>query len=938
MTRHTRKGRSARLSRAQASDLLAVLALVIVGLLLLAYATALPPAPVRFALDQAPDNVTLRGLYGIEQNAGGPFRWTKPDATLAIPVAAPGVYRVTLTLADSPVAPPQRPMTILVNGAAAGTFTLATAPRDYSVQYTLGARDWAGAGQQALQVQLRTPAFVPNGDPRALGAIITRAGVEPAAPERPDWLALLPSLLLLAGAYAALRYTGLRLRDAALVVGLVLAGYAVLAIWRRPAALVLAYQPVARPVWFLVVVLELAALPLLWRAVARARPATAGPEIDRFWSRQTWPLTPVALLALALRGYDYTRLSLWLDEGATVHFARKSWAVVLGLSGAYDLHPPLYYALTKLAAVALPLADAGRMVSVIAGTLTVVVVYALGVRLAGRGAGFLAALILAVSPMHIWHSQDARMYALTALLTGCSYLALVAYEQTADQPGRERFWWALAYCVATLLALYADYSAVYALVPQVALWVFIGWRHRRQAFALGLALVGVIVGYLPWLPQLLASVGQITGDQSTTQLRNDYLAATPGRVGDSLLSIVGLGGEIGAYAGSLPRAWEQWPAWHIPLVLVFGLAGVLGAVALARRGAAGPLAVAGLLGGAVVIAVLVSQASSGYADRTILAATLGWALLAGAGGAVLGGRGVAWLRAGSVAGIAVTVVVALVSLAAVWRGPAKPDYRGLVADVATVTSLGQPVFPVSDWLPDFIAAYQPQLAELTMVDSNAPINPGNAPGAWLAYVDDPWQPAHDAARKQLSALGYQRVLHKYYAGQLYLDYYLRPDVQIGAAMPFNGDFAPPGAGTASAAQGWQLPPDGVQLAPDQTGGRYLRLQNAGNGDQQAVFNAPITPGTPQLFVLDYTVQAPLVTGDFGVALTCIAANGARLDLPATEGAASVPHDGAWHAARTAALCPPNTATLRIALQNSGNGDVAFQQLRLWRAELAQPGR
>ena len=56
----------------------------------------------------------------------------------------------------------------------------------------------------------------------------------------------------------------------------------------------------------------------------------------------------VILLAAALRMHRSGDLSLWLDEGLTVHFARLSWSFVLGLDGVYVQNPPLFYVLTKL--------------------------------------------------------------------------------------------------------------------------------------------------------------------------------------------------------------------------------------------------------------------------------------------------------------------------------------------------------------------------------------------------------------------------------------------------------------------------------------------------------------------------------------------------------------------------------------------------------------
>ena len=69
----------------------------------------------------------------------------------------------------------------------------------------------------------------------------------------------------------------------------------------------------------------------------------------------------VVLLGLGLRLYRLGALDLWIDEGYAVMFTRQSWPDVLGLNGPYDPHPPLYFALAKLASVFLPETIAGRV-------------------------------------------------------------------------------------------------------------------------------------------------------------------------------------------------------------------------------------------------------------------------------------------------------------------------------------------------------------------------------------------------------------------------------------------------------------------------------------------------------------------------------------------------------------------------------------------------
>ena len=81
--------------------------------------------------------------------------------------------------------------------------------------------------------------------------------------------------------------------------------------------------------------------------------------------RVAWLIFAVGAL---IRLYNFTGMGLWIDEGYSILFMHQSWPAVLGLHGAYDSHPPLYWATAKLFSLVLPDLAAGRMVSVISGT------------------------------------------------------------------------------------------------------------------------------------------------------------------------------------------------------------------------------------------------------------------------------------------------------------------------------------------------------------------------------------------------------------------------------------------------------------------------------------------------------------------------------------------------------------------------------------------
>jgi uncharacterized membrane protein len=143
------------------------------------------------------------------------------------------------------------------------------------------------------------------------------------------------------------------------------------------------------------------------------------------------PLIAVVTLGVFLRLYRIGANGLWLDEAFSVWMGRQSAGQMLDWLVRIDQHPPLYYLLLH---VWMRLGDGEavvRALSALCSTLTIPVIYLLGRRLVGRGVGLLAALILAVSPFHVYFGQEARMY---ALLTLNASLAMYALARLLTDP------------------------------------------------------------------------------------------------------------------------------------------------------------------------------------------------------------------------------------------------------------------------------------------------------------------------------------------------------------------------------------------------------------------------------------------------------------------------------------------------------------------------
>ena len=180
----------------------------------------------------------------------------------------------------------------------------------------------------------------------------------------------------------------------------------------------------------------------------------------------------VLLLALGLRLYAIDRQSLWYDEGLTVALVQRAPGEIVRAAAA-DVHPPLFYLALHGWVRLFGVGEAAvRSFSAVCGALAAALTAVLGRRWFGATAGTLAGLAAAVSPLGVYYGQEARMYALAALLAVCVWLALDVWLAT------RRARWLALYALAALAALLTHYIAV--TVVAAAGLVGLAWLLTQQ--------------------------------------------------------------------------------------------------------------------------------------------------------------------------------------------------------------------------------------------------------------------------------------------------------------------------------------------------------------------------------------------------------------------------------------------------------------------------
>lgn len=281
-----------------------------------------------------------------------------------------------------------------------------------------------------------------------------------------------------------------------------------------------------------------------------------------------------ALLALiccagvVTRGYRLGAKSLWTDELFTWYIARQplsTWRANL----PSDI-PPGHLLPVRLALRIHPSDAAMRIPSAVSGVLGLGALYALVRRLRGPQHGLAAAVLLLFSPAHLYHAQDARMYAHLFLIVTLATLCLLRIRD-----GGGLGWW-MAYTLLGVLGMYVTYVTVFVF-PAHGLFLAADRLAQTRAPAGTLrawlpiiawcgVLLLIAVALLPWSGPLLRFLRETTG------------AAQPEPTAS-------FGAEafrrVLVYLAFSPRTWVvEWTLAFVGLVAVWRRERGLGSLAL----------------------------------------------------------------------------------------------------------------------------------------------------------------------------------------------------------------------------------------------------------------------------------------------------------------------------------------------------------------------
>jgi len=317
----------------------------------------------------------------------------------------------------------------------------------------------------------------------------------------------------------------------------------------------------------------------------------------------------ILLLALCLRLVRLGTFSYWHDEVHNLIASEDLYALIFH-GNLVSNHPPLPYVLVA-AWRALGM-DASewlmRLLPAFAGTATVGAMFVLTRRIADLRAAIAASLLLAISPLHVYHSQDLKEYIYLPFVAQI----MVLFFYRAIENNKRADW--ILYGVLAGIACYTEIFVGPMLVA-INLWALHAFRTRPgrwKGWLLG-NVIGALM-FVPWLGIMLRKAVATMINATTWWLP----APTWVNVAIYLKSV--------AFGYSAPNPWHQAA---LALFAVFVLAG---AVMICKRNAhVGSLLLMWTVLPVVIVFVVSHITESIFLVRALLPYAMALYILAGIG-------------------------------------------------------------------------------------------------------------------------------------------------------------------------------------------------------------------------------------------------------------------------------------------------------------------
>lgn len=202
----------------------------------------------------------------------------------------------------------------------------------------------------------------------------------------------------------------------------------------------------------------------------------------------------VAGLLLRLISLDQ---SFWLDEATSALVVKNfTFTEILTRFIKNDFHPPLYYLTLKAWSGPFGISEVSlRMLSVFLALGSVFLIYLIASEMFNKKIGLLSAAFLSINGLHVYYSQEVRMYMMSTFLVS---LLVYSFRKTIKN-NHSLFWY--VFSIALAANFLTDYLPNLILI---AFWIFalINIKNKKWWKFFLFAHIPTVIAFFAWLPVL----------------------------------------------------------------------------------------------------------------------------------------------------------------------------------------------------------------------------------------------------------------------------------------------------------------------------------------------------------------------------------------------------------------------------------------------------
>jgi mannosyltransferase len=214
-----------------------------------------------------------------------------------------------------------------------------------------------------------------------------------------------------------------------------------------------------------------------------------------------WFLASLVLINIALKFFQVSDASIWLDEAHTANQALKSISAIISDS-AKDQNPPLYFIVMHFWIKLFGISEFGiRSFSVFMSVITIPVLFYFAKENFNTKAAVIASVLFTFSEQQIYFSLEARTYAFTGLLCVISFLLFFRLIKMPSVP------------VSLLLGfvnsslIYSHFISCFIIVVEIVCLFILLIKGDRKVFLYGiLSLLLIVLLFIPWIGNLFKNI------------------------------------------------------------------------------------------------------------------------------------------------------------------------------------------------------------------------------------------------------------------------------------------------------------------------------------------------------------------------------------------------------------------------------------------------